>query len=370
MRRKGGEGKAALLLPVVLFLAGALGCLAGMEQILPALDQGAHFLAQLAGWGEEAPERDVVSEGDSPALSASSSHFALQVQGAGDSLIQDPQPVEEQEDIPVPENPVEVLEEQFATSGRGDMYIQAGKGYIRNTTTTLTRSQVQSEVGKLPDIQITDTDQPQVLIIHTHATESYEPYDVGYADRDYSARSTDNEQNVVAVGAQIARQLEAAGIGVIHDTTQHDNPSYNGSYDRSLETVESYLEQYPTIQVVLDIHRDAIERDGGVRVKPTVKIDGKKAAQVMICVGCGSDSAQVPEYRQNLRFGAMLQNQLQTDYPGLARPLYLCNRNYNLHLTKGSLLIEMGGHANTLEEALYSGEMVGKAVARVLEKLK
>ena len=115
----------------------------------------------------------------------------------------------------------------------------------------------------------------------------------------------------MAVGDVIAKQLEEAGIGVIHDTTQHDNPSYNGSYDRSMETVEKYLAEYPTIQVVLDIHRDGIEREEGVRIKPTVTIDGKKAAQIMVCVGRGNDTALVSEYNHTLRLGALLQDRLR-----------------------------------------------------------
>lgn len=370
MRRKARKSRGGLLIPPLLFCLGAAGCFFGMGKLLPFLEDAAQWVSQAGGLEEEEEARPVSQ--DAPVLFTTDEGMEFDPFAAEPAMGPPAQPVEqgEEELPPVPENPVDILEEQFSYSGTGDMYIPAGKGYIRNMTSSLSRAQVSSEVGKKPDFVLADTEEPQVLIIHTHATESYEEYDVGYGDAEYDARSNDNAKNVVAVGDVIAVQLEEAGIGVLHDTTQHDNPSYNGSYDRSMATVEDYLERYPSIRVVLDIHRDAIERDGGVRVKPTVKINGKKAAQVMICVGCGSDSARVPEYRHNLRFGAMLQNTLQTDYPGLARPLYLCNRNYNLHLTKGSLLIEMGGHANTLEEAKYSGEMVGKVLVKVLRELE
>ena len=79
----------------------------------------------------------------------------------------------------------------------------------------------------------------QILIYHTHTTEAFAG----------SSRTQDNSQNVVAVGEEIKKQLEAAGFGVVHDTTCHDYPSYNGSYDRSGETIQRNLEKYPDIQV-------------------------------------------------------------------------------------------------------------------------
>ena len=372
MRGRRARNRGGLLIPPLLFCLGVAGCLFGVGKLLPVLEEGAQWVSQAGGRTEETAPGEEPEGREAPVFLPREEGVEFDPFAAQPVLENQPEPVDQEEGElpPVPENPVEILEEQFSFSGKGDMYIPAGKGYIRNMTSSLSRAQVSSEVGKKPEIVLADTEEPQVLIIHTHATESYEEYDVGYGDAEYAARSSDNTKNVVAVGDVIAQQLEEAGIGVIHDGTQHDNPSYNGSYDRSMATVEAYLEKYPSIRVVLDIHRDAIEREGGVRVKPTVKIEEKKAAQVMICVGCGSDSARVPEYRHNLRFGAMLQNALQTDYPGLARPLYLCDRNYNLHLTKGSLLIEMGGHANTLEEAKYSGEMVGKALVKVLRELE
>ena len=337
MRGRRARNRGGLLIPPLLFCLGVAGCLFGVGKLLPVLEEGAQWVSQAGERTEETAPREEPEGQEAPVFLPREEGVEFDPFAAQPVLENQPEPVDQEEGElpPVPENPVEILEEQFSFSGKGDMYIPAGKGYIRNMTSSLSRAQVSSEVGKKPEIVLADTEEPQVLIIHTHATESYEEYDVGYGDAEYAARSSDNTKNVVAVGDVIAQQLEEAGIGVIHD-----------------------------------IHRDAIEREGGVRVKPTVKIEGKKAAQVMICVGCGSDSARVPEYRHNLRFGAMLQNALQTDYPGLARPLYLCDRNYNLHLTKGSLLIEMGGHANTLEEAKYSGEMVGKALVKVLRELE
>lgn len=86
------------------------------------------------------------------------------------------------------------------------------------------------------------------------------------------------------IGDKITQQLENAGIGVIHDTTIHDYPSYNGSYDRSAETVKKILKEYPSIKVVLDIHRDAIGTNDSI-MQPVVEVNGKDAAPVMIISG-------------------------------------------------------------------------------------
>lgn len=207
---------------------------------------------------------------------------------------------------------------------------------------------------------------PQVLIVHTHTTECYLSRDDGTYGPDDATRTDDPERNMVAVGEALAAQFKMAGIGVIHDTAIHDQP-YSGAYGHSKASVQAYLKQYPTIRVVLDLHRDAIYPDNTTHIKPTVVIEGKKAAQVMIIVGMlNSKTAPNPHVQENLSFAAHLQQRLHTDYPGLVRPLNLANARYNQQLSNGSLLLEMGSDANTLEEALYAAELVGKGLVQVL----
>ena len=153
--------------------------------------------------------------------------------------------------------------------------------------------------------------EPQVLIMHTHTTETYELEEKNWCDPAFSARSTDLSVNMAAVGAEMAAQLNAAGVNTLHDTTLHDYPSYNGSYAKSNATVRSYLERYPSIKVVLDVHRDAIQRDDGTRVKPVADIGGMKAAQVMII--CGADvDGNLPNFKQNLRFASRWQDKMES----------------------------------------------------------
>lgn len=252
--------------------------------------------------------------------------------------------------------PAKVLELSASNGGT-----KIGNMWVKNSTEHHTSLDFAQELKKAPAVKIKkNSSSPQVLIYHTHTTESY----------DCTARSTDLSKSVCAVGDKIAVELQASGIGVLHDKTCHDYPAYDGSYDRSQATMLKDLKQYPGIQVTLDIHRDAMHRSDGTILKTTSVVAGKKAAQLMILAGCDDDgSLNFPNWEYNLRLALRLQNQLCTDYPGLARPLDFCARRYNEHMTKGSLLIEIGTDANTLEEAEYTGTLLGKTLARVLNGL-
>lgn len=232
-----------------------------------------------------------------------------------------------------------------------------------NNYTSMTPQRIAQKLELANTVKLDDTTKPQVLIMHTHATESYTPGAGKYYDKRYNWRSSDNNNNMVAVGAVLAKELEAAGIGVIHDTTQHDYPSYNGAYERSEETVKAYLKKYPTIKVVFDLHRDAIAQGDEEIVKPVININGKDAAQMMIIACVDDGKIGIPNWEQNFRFAANLGDHIETVYPELTRPIFLSYRKYNQHLTTGSLLLEFGTHASSLEEAKYSAELVGKAVA-------
>lgn len=206
----------------------------------------------------------------------------------------------------------------------------------------------------------------QVLIYHTHTCESYLDEDCGYYYEDFYPRSTDGAQSVIAVGDRIAEALKANGIGVVHDTTLHDYPSYDGSYGRSWDTIEKYKEKYPGIVVTLDIHRDSMTADDGTKYKPTFEYDGKKAAQIMIMTGYSEDG-DFPTWDENLIFATKLQKECEDSCPGMTRPLDFGVFSYNMDFNNGSLLIEVGTDANTVDEAAYSGELLGKALSAVLQ---
>ena len=221
--------------------------------------------------------------------------------------------------------------------------------------------------ANLPFAVELNSDEPQVLILHTHATETYQTWPDLLYDRSAAARTRNTALNMCAVGARMAEVLNAAGIHTLHDETLHDFPSYTESYDRSRATAQEYLRQYPSIKVVLDVHRDAIEDADGTLVKPVCTIDGASTAQVMIIAGCDNGSTiRLPNWRLNLRFAAAWEEAMESRFPGLTRPVLCGYRFYNQDLTTGSLLIEIGGHGNTLEEALRAGEFAALALAELL----
>ena len=254
--------------------------------------------------------------------------------------------------------------ETFYGQGSGEQYIPCAAGTIKNNT-SVPAADVAAEAGQpLPFAVELNSPDPQVLIMHTHATECYRPASGLWCLPGDGARTTDRDANMCAVGRVIADTLNAAGINTLHDETLNDYPSYTGSYSNSRAVVQQYLAQYPSIKVVLDVHRDAIENDAGARMAPVAEIDGRKAAQVMLICGCDNgDTVSLPNWRQNLRFAAAWEGKMEGMYPGLTRPVLFSYRFYNQDLTTGSLLLEVGTHGNNLNEALYAGQLAAKALA-------
>lgn len=241
------------------------------------------------------------------------------------------------------------------------------KVYIKNSTG------IDIDIKKLTEaalgFSIEQNESPQVLIVHTHATESFMSTDSTYYTDDFSPRSKDNSKNMVKIGDIVAEKLNNAGIKTLHDATLHDYPEYTGSYTRSAKTIKSYLSKYPDIKIVLDLHRDSVASGESDKVKLVTEIGGKKAAQVMLVMGSQTGSVTGhPNWQENLKLAFKLQQKLENNYPTLARPLMLMSKLYNQNLTTGSLLLEFGTDANSLEEACYSAELVGNALAELLKE--
>ena len=204
-------------------------------------------------------------------------------------------------------------------------------------------------------------DGPQVLIIHTHTTESF----VGAADS--GDRNTDRSKNMVAVGEVFKKVLEEAGIQTIHDTTVHDYPSYNGAYTRSKVTVKSNMEKYPSIKVVLDVHRDGIVRGDGTKVKVKTDMEGKGVAQCMFVIGTNTQLKH-DNWRDNMRFACILQKYANEHFPGLMRPIMLRKERFNQQISTGAIIVEVGSNGNSLEEAKLGAEYIAKTISAVLKE--
>ncbi|MBR5472670.1 MAG: stage II sporulation protein P [Clostridia bacterium] len=240
--------------------------------------------------------------------------------------------------------------------------------YLKNNTELQINLKdfVDGKIG----FNIEKNSEPQVLILHTHATESYLRHNENYYTQNDTARTTDNAYNMVALGKIVSDKLNAAGIITIHDTTQHDHPSYNESYSRAAGTISSYLKKYPSIKIVIDLHRDALAENDTDKVKLTTEINGKKAAQIMLVMGSQSGSVtNFPNWKENLKLATKLQKTVEDMYPSLARAIHFMPKNYNESLTTGSMLIEIGTDGNTFDEAKYSAELLSNALINLFNTL-
>lgn len=205
-------------------------------------------------------------------------------------------------------------------------------------------------------------EEPQILIVHTHTTECYDG-DNMYGE---SERNTDESKNVIAVGEAMKEVFESYGIKCIHDKTVHDYPTYQGAYTRELSTVEKNLAQYPSIKMVFDVHRDAYIYPDGSKLTVTCEQNGISTAKVMIVCGTDAMGLDNPNWRENFKLAAKIQNAAQIMYPDLMRPINLRQERFNMHKTTGSLLFEIGSNGNTLAQAIEGGKDLAYAVSAVL----
>lgn len=203
-------------------------------------------------------------------------------------------------------------------------------------------------------------DEPTVLILHTHGSESYENTENYAASSDY--RTLDTTYNMVSIGALVTQRLEAAGIHVIHDRTLHDYPDYNAAYGNAREQIQSVLRENPSICMVLDLHRDAAQDDAGNQVRHTLQTTRGQSAQLMLVMGSENGVLTHEQWQKNLALAVKLQAQLEASCPGLCRPIQLRASRYNQDLSTGALLIEVGSAGNTRQEALLAAEYLADGI--------
>ena len=318
-------------------------------------------LAALDGWGR-------LAVGQSPLL--------LSVTGGGEEAAEATpdlpagQPAPDRDDLTPPSAasaaPSDIVARTLTpTSPEG--YTVAGGLYLYNRTGL----DVDLAAAAAAPVALTIPEEgPQILILHTHGSEAYTPdgEDV-YVPSDENTRTLDENYNVVRVGEEMAAVFREMGLEVLHDKTLYDYPKYAGAYDRSAQAVEEYLAEYPTLRVVLDVHRDALIGEDGTVYKAVTTVDGADTAQVMLVLG-SSEGGEHPNWTENLTLACKIQNGLNTLYPTLARPMALRSSRYNQQLSPGSLLVEVGTHGNTLQEALSAARLFARAAGQVLLNLE
>ena len=268
----------------------------------------------------------------------------------------------------LPNTSSEGIVERFFQPNSSEVYAQAGGVYILNRTS---KTLDVAALASAPlNIHLPQQGGPEILIMHTHGSEAYaqEGADV-YQETD-TARTTDTQYNIIRVGDEIERIFTEMGLSVIHDRALYDYPSYNGAYDRSRAAVEQYLKDYPSIQIVLDVHRDALVGEDGTIYKAVTELDGVKTAQVLMVMGSDDGGLPHPNWDKNLSLSMRIQHRMNTLWPGLSRPTILRSSRFNQQLSQGSILVEVGSHGNTLQEALAGAQNFARAAGQVFLELR
>ncbi len=247
------------------------------------------------------------------------------------------------------------------------VFTRADKGYIDMQYAS--NCSQRPDIGQLLERRLEldlDNGQPAVLIVHSHATECFTKGEGEVFDCHAQFRSKDTNYNMVSIGDALAAQLEAAGIQVIHDRTLHDYMNYDGAYDSSRRSVQEYLELYPSIQVVLDLHRDALQNPDGSYAAPVVTIDGQEAAKFSIVMG-STGTYYLPNWKTNLSFALKLNVLMEQEAPGIVRQVTLRNSRYNQDLSPNYVLIECGSAGNTHAQVLRSVPVMAQAIIALID---
>ncbi|MBE7002773.1 MAG: stage II sporulation protein P [Ruminococcaceae bacterium] len=241
-------------------------------------------------------------------------------------------------------------------------YLLCGKVYVRNASAA---SLSEDELSLKPPLTLS-ADAPQVLIVHTHGCEAYTmPAGEEYVASD-DHRTLDETYSVLRVGDEIARVLEDAGIGVVHDRTLHDYPSYSGAYERSLATINRCRAEHPSLVYILDVHRDAVAGEDGQQYK-LLCAEAPGAAQLEFVIGSDGGGLSHENWRDNLRLACAVQSTLLEEYPTLMRPIVVRNSRYNQQVSPGSLLVEVGTAGNSLDEALAAARLFAEGFAKTIQ---
>ncbi len=211
---------------------------------------------------------------------------------------------------------------------------------------------------------------PRILIYHTHTTEAYFPTSEHTYAETSAWRTKDNTCNIVTVGERLTELLrERYGISVLHDVTDHEPPKLATSYSRSVVTMEKYREEYPSITMFIDVHRDAYGNNPK-EATDFITIDGKEVARLMFVVGTGEGATgtgfgEMPDFASNYALAKRITEYLAGIDERLVRNIRVKAGRYNQHISNQCLLVEVGHNANTLEQALNAVEYLAEAIAQV-----
>lgn len=283
----------------------------------------------------------------------------------------------EETEIKLPEPPSESLPESFPSPVPEDTATQE-KGSLSMDLSAPFPS-LKNETSYNPDLDVLYNspdpidkadklyerffeDDPLVLIYHTHATESYcDTNDTG------SYRSYDKSRNMIAVGEELRTALQSYGIATLHLTEMFDYDSYSLSYNKSSAAVEETLSRYPSVQYIIDVHRDSITDADGNNVSADFDLNGQTAAQMMFVVGTDEGGSGHTEWRTNLTSVLHISRLIYEKNAFSLRPVNLRRASFYQDKKYGAMLLEIGTAGNTLEEAKRSAQFFAACLAEHIQ---
>ncbi len=262
-------------------------------------------------------------------------------------------------DAPMPEDATPIRTLDLSAASRGESYLHNETHYAPSISALLDLPLPSEQIGE----------GPLVLILHTHTREGYLSESANYVEGILGdvTYSDDQTRNIVAIGEVLCKTLNERGIPTVHCRMLHDQPTLSGSYERSAETVQRYLAQYPSIRYVIDLHRDAVLNSEGEYVRSLASDTAEPTAQVMAVVGSDCNGTTHPTWERNLALALQLRRKLNAENASVCRPVSLRNSSYNQELAPYALLLEIGTGANTVEEAKRAAVLVGNALAELLQ---
>ncbi len=367
------RGAACFMATVAMWVLFLTTDISGAAEAVKALGENSDFVEAVLS-----TELDYIPPRDEPGLLGRWSRLAVSQSSlllAGEEAVlrEEERSKEEPKEADDPQDPVQLpvvttapddIQSRTLTHQEGNL--AADDISINNTTgrsidvAALAAAKVELALG----------DGPQILIMHTHGSEAYTMDGTDIYEPSDTYRTIDNNFNVVRIGSEIEAVLAGMGFSVVHDKSLYDYPAYSGAYDRSKEAVERYLAEYPTIKVVLDIHRDALIGADNTTYKTRAVVEEKEMAQIMLVVGSDDAGLSHPEWKKNLTLAVKLQQRMNGLDPTLARPITVRTNRFNQQLTTGSLLVEVGSHGNTLQEALGAAKLFARVLGEQLETLR
>jgi stage II sporulation protein P len=226
-----------------------------------------------------------------------------------------------------------------------------------NSPVSITPAEIEKPQENNTPAKQPNASKPLVLIYHTHTTEGFNPDRLKGSEHNFS---NDLNFSVSKVGEELEKELENKyGIAVVHDTTIYDIPNRDHGYSKSRQPVQKLIQKYPSLKLVIDLHRDSATDKNYDRF--TAVINNQRYARVMFVIGTHKNNSK------NKKTVSELEGIFNKFYPGFLRTTTYSKNQYNQDLSPGSVLMEVGSNYNSLEEAIRTSKLIAKVISEDLK---